>query len=149
MKDKPVSFNGGKSDIMCCRLHPREAAPRVLTRSHLSCLVSMHYLSDTPLSGEQIWPKSPAELLIKASSECMHALWCNFVYMRSCISLHCARGCRRNIMHAFVSSPSPCLRAQTVWARGGGDFCQTATECIAPHGSASSALCGDACCVHS
>ncbi len=102
---------------MCCRLHPREAAPRVLTRSHLSCLVSMHYLSDTPLSGEQIWPKSPAELLIKASSECMHALWCNFVYMRSCISLHCARGCRRNIMHAFVSSPSPCLRAQTVWAR--------------------------------
>ncbi len=22
-------------------------------------------------------------------------------------------------MHAFVSSPSPCLRAQTVWGRGG------------------------------
>lgn len=47
------------------------------------------------------------------------------------------------------SSPSPSLRAQTVWGRGGESARQPVTECIRPYGSPFSTLWRDApVCIH-
>ncbi len=82
MKDKPFSFYGGNSNIMCC-LQDKDCTHAKLQRGYLQCniwaffaavlrdrQVSLHALLVWHSSlWEQIWPKTPAELFISRSGD--------------------------------------------------------------------------------